>query len=150
VSSALADHGDLLSELTFHLRYLRARSIITYRYLNLDEQTKDQVPIHFLRRLGTSITDRWEAQDTSLSNQAYISPPRNRVQLIYKHKPFVTKIQSTVHNDLYSTAIQATICKQEAWSTELFHQVDWAAHEYAFQQAWTLSTLLTPNLCTNY
>jgi len=97
VSSALADHGDLLAELTFSFRKL--------------------CPIS--------------------TPQTYLHPPHNAVQLSYKNKPLLTRIKSTLRNDLYSSAIQQTICKQENWSATQFHDIDWPAHGYTFHGAWS-------------
>jgi hypothetical protein len=57
--------------------------------------------------------------------------------MYYKGKPLVTKIKETLRRDMYSAAIQATICKQENWTETEFLSIDWAAHEYAFLRAWS-------------
>ena len=38
---------------------------------------------------------------------------------------------------MYRASVQVTICKQEGWSTHQFNQVDWLAHEFAFQSTWS-------------
>jgi hypothetical protein len=67
----------------------------------------------------------------------YINPPHNAVWISYGGHPLLTKIQSTICHDLYSSSIQATICKQEGWTLTQFNQIDWPAHEFAFLRTWS-------------
>ncbi len=82
------------------------------------------------------------------------NPPQNAVQLYYNGRPLLPKIRSTLHSDMYRASVRVTICKQEGWSTHQFNQVDWLAHEFAFQSTWSSKrvtyTKLVHNLLKNY
>jgi len=149
VSTALDDHGDILSDLAIRLRYLHSQSIITYKYLNLEARTKDPVPISHMGTLGSSITEHQDQLPNYPPEQVYMSPPHCKVHLTYNNKPLVTRIRSIIRNDLYSSTIQETICKQEAWSAVTFTQIDWQAHEYAFKTSWTCKRFMYTKLVHN-
>jgi len=48
VASALNDNGDLLAELAFIQKSLRPRSVVTYKYLNLDDEKSPPIPTHYI------------------------------------------------------------------------------------------------------
>ena len=154
VSSALADHGDLLAELTYILKKLRPMSTIKYHYLDIANPRSAQIPLQHIQTLGADMDTHRSQIEDSIPQQLYINPPHNAVQLYYKSQPLLTQIKSTLRRDLYLSAIQHTICKQENWTVTQFGQVDWLAHSYAFNNAWstkriTLSKLVHKLLNTN-
>jgi hypothetical protein len=46
-----------------------------------------------------------------------------------------------LRNLLHQDQITSTICKQEGWSEQLFHQVDWGTHEFALLRTWSCKRL---------
>ncbi len=137
VSSALADHGDLLAELTFSFRKLCPISTINNHYLDISNSKSAPIPLQHIQTLDEDIESHRTLHEEPLPPQTYLHPPHNAVQLSYKNKPLLTRIKSTLRNDLYSSAIQQTICKQENWSATQFHDIDWPAHGYTFHGAWS-------------
>jgi hypothetical protein len=136
VSSALDDHGELLAELSHILWTLSSKSTIHYKYLNLAAEKDPPTPLHYINQLGTDISSHCKELD-AFPPQDYISPSKNTINLRYQGRPLVTKIRPNIRKDLYSEAIQATICKQEDWTPLQFHSVDWDALEYAFSRTWS-------------
>jgi hypothetical protein len=138
VSSALDDHGDLLAELSYILQVLSSKSKIHYKYLNLAaEENGSPIPLRYISQLGTGISSHRDEINAFPLLQDYINPSRNTIQLGYKDRQLLTKIKSIIRKELYSAAIQDTICKQEDWTYPQFHSIDWDALEYALSQTWS-------------
>jgi hypothetical protein len=137
VSSALDDHGDLLAELSYILQIPCSKSKIHYKYLNLAEENGSPIPLRYISQLGTDISSHSDEINAFPRPQDYISPSCNTIQLRYKDRPLLTKIKTIISRELYSAAIQDTICKQEDWTSLQFHSIDWDALEYAFSRAWS-------------
>jgi hypothetical protein len=137
VSFAVADNGDLLAELKYQLTRLDKVATIKFNYCDLTEKTGDDKPRQYIADLGADFNPHRVALAFPLPELQYINPPHNAVQLIYNGQPFLTKVKSTLRQDMYRASIQATICKQEGWSNYQFNQIDWAAHKYAFQCTWS-------------
>jgi hypothetical protein len=90
-----------------------------------------------LERLGSDFNSFWEGADYTAQSVEYINPPHNAVQIGYGGCPLLKKIRSTIRRDLSLPSLQATICKQEGWTTAQFNYIDWSAHEYAFLKTWS-------------
>ena len=71
------------------------------------------------------------------------------MQLYLNGHPLLSKVKSTLRRELYKASLQATISKQEGWTDYLFNQVDWSAHEYAFQSTWSAKRITHTKLVHN-
>jgi hypothetical protein len=136
VASALDDHGDLLAELSYILRRIQHRASVTFQHLDLSNGKGPPIPLHNIDQLGTEITNLQDSLEPPPSED-YLNPPNNPVLMKYQGQPLLIKVKATLRQEMYLSAIQATICKQEDWSDLQFQLVDWAAHEYAFLRAWS-------------
>lgn len=112
VTLALDDNGDLLAELNYQLKRLDKIATIKFPYCDLDAKTGDDIPRQYIADLGTELNTSRVALSLPLPESSFINPPHNAVQFCYNGRPFLTKIKSTIRQDMYLASIQATICKQ--------------------------------------
>ena len=137
VSSSLDDDGDLIAELQYQWRRFTKHSTMQSFYCDLTSTKGNAKAKQHLERLGSDFNSFREGTDYTAQSVEYINPPHNEVQISYGGYPLLQKIRSTIRRDLYLPLIQATICKQEGWTTAQFHHIDWSAHEYAFLKTWS-------------
>jgi len=149
VASALDDQGDLLAELSYILRRLSHRATMTYQHLDVSNERGPPIPLKHIAQLGSDITTFGDSME-SPPPEVYLNPPHNAITMTYQGKPLLAKIKTTLRRDMYSAAIQTTICKQEMWTAQQFLSVDWAAHECAFFRVWSCRQIFTLKLPTSY
>jgi hypothetical protein len=149
VSASLDDDGDLLTEMSYQLKLLEKLAQISFRYCDLDVKTGDEIPKQFIGDLGTKFNPHRAALSFPLPVDTFVNPPNNAVQLHLNGHPLLSKVKSTLRRELYKASLQATISKQEGWTDYQFNQVDWSAHEYAFQSTWSAKRITYTKLVHN-
>jgi hypothetical protein len=149
VSTSLDDDGDLLTEMSYQLKLLEKLARISFRYCDLDAKTGNEIPKQFNSDLGTDFNPHRAALSFPLPVATFVNPPNNAVQLYLNGHPLLSKVKSTLRRELYKASLQATICKQEGWTDYQFNQVDWSAHEYAFQSTWSAKRITYTKLLHN-
>jgi hypothetical protein len=149
VTSALDDDGDVITEIKYQLKKVEKIATMNFRYCNLESKTGDDIPRQFVNELGNAFNSHQADLTVPLPALPFMNPPHNAVHLRLNGQPLLTQIRKTLRCALYRTSIRATICKQEGWSTHQFNQVDWSAHEFAFQQTWSSKRIIYTKLAHN-
>jgi len=149
VTSALDDHGDVITEIKYQLKKVEKIATINFCYCNLESKTGDDIPRQFVNELGNAFNSHRADLTFPLPALPFMHPPHNAVHLQLNGQPLLTQIRKTLRCTLYRTSIRATICKQEGWSTHQFNQVDWSAHEFAFQRTWSSKRIIYTKLAHN-
>jgi hypothetical protein len=137
VTTALDDNGDVLTEIKYQLRKMEKIAKMNFQHCDLGTKTGNSTPKQFVDELGTAFNSHRLGLSFPLPAIPFLNPPHNAVSLRFEGKPLLTQIRKTLRCALYRTSICTTICKQEGWSIHQFNQVDWTAHELAFQQTWS-------------
>jgi hypothetical protein len=101
VSCAIADNCDLLAELKYQLTCLDKVATIKFSYCDLEAKTGDAIPRQYISDLGADFNPHRVALSFPLLELQYINPPHNAVQLFYNGQPFLTKVKSTLRQDMY-------------------------------------------------
>jgi hypothetical protein len=149
VSTSLDDDGDLLTEIRYQLKHLEKLAQISFRYCDLEAKIGDEIPRQFISDLGTEFNPHRAALSFPLPVATFVNPPHNAVQLHLNGLPLLSKVKGTLRHELYKASLQVTICKQEGWTDYQFNQVDWSAHEYAFQSTWSAKRITYTKLVHN-
>jgi hypothetical protein len=149
VTSALDDDGDVITEIKYQLKKVEKIATMNFCYFNLESKTGDDIPRQFVNELGNAFNSHQADLTVPLPALPFMNPPHNAVHLRLNGQPLLTQIRKTLRCALYRTSIRATICKQEGWSTHQFNQVDWSAHEFAFQQTWSSKRIIYTKLAHN-
>jgi hypothetical protein len=138
VSSALCDHGDIMTSLRYYICNFPTNINISFEHFDM---TKPSAKVAFadqtIQYLAKLIASTRESTKDVVEHCQYIPPPHSEITLSYQGVPLLTNIRSTLRNLLHKDQITSTICKQEGWSEQLFHQVDWEAHEFALLRTWS-------------